>query len=100
MEPIFHIATQLAWTMAAAMGVYTKSTLDKTIDEEGFMHASFAHQVAGTAQRFYKDFDGPLVLITIDPSLVEHEIKVENGYPHIYGPLNTNAAVNVEPIHA
>ncbi|MDP1793011.1 MAG: DUF952 domain-containing protein [Acidimicrobiales bacterium] len=97
MEPIFHIASATQWAMAAATGVYTQSTLDKTIEEEGFMHASFDHQVAGTAQRYYQGIDFPLVLLTIDPSLVAHEIKVENGYPHIYGPLNTNAVVNVAP---
>lgn len=100
MEPIFHIASALTWTMAAASGVYTQSTLDKTLDEEGFIHASYDHQVAGVAQRYYHGFDGPLVLLTIDPSLIEYEIKVENGYPHIYGPLNTNAVVNVEPFNA
>ena len=99
MEPIFHIASQVQWTMAAAMGVYTQSTRDKTIDEEGFMHASFAQQVAGVAQRYYQNVDFPLVLLTIDPALVEYEIKVENGFPHIYGPLNTNAVVRVEPFY-
>lgn len=100
MEPIFHIARAVDWAMAAAAGVYTRSTLDKTIDEEGFMHASFAHQVAGVAQRYYQGVDEPLVLLTIDPSLVAHEIKIENGYPHVYGPLNTSAVTNVEPFDA
>ena len=97
MEPIFHIASQVEWTMAAAAGVYTRSTLEKSIEEEGFMHASFEHQIEGVAQRYYADYEGPLVLITIDPSLVEHEIKIENGYPHIYGPLHTNAVIGVRP---
>jgi glutathione S-transferase len=97
MEPIFHIASAVEWTMAAASGVYLQSTLDKTIAEEGFMHCSFAHQVEGVAQRYYQGVDTPLLLLTIDPSLVDAEIKVENGYPHIYGPLHTSAVVNVEP---
>lgn len=97
MEPIFHIASQVQWTMAAASGVYLQSTLDKTIEEEGFMHCSFKDQIAGVAERYYKDVDFPLVLLTIDPEFVDAEIKVENGYPHIYGPLPTSAVVNVEP---
>ncbi len=97
MEPIFHIASALDWASAAATGVYVKSTLDKTVEEEGFIHASYDHQLEGVAQRYYQGVTVPLVLLTIDPSLVAHEIKIENGYPHIYGPLNTNAVVRVEP---
>ena len=43
-----------------------------------------------------------LVLLVIDPELVTAEIHCEDGgngnfYPHIYGPLNVNAVVGVEP---
>jgi uncharacterized protein (DUF952 family) len=40
------------------------------------------------------------VLLTIDPARVEHEIKVERGYPHIYGPLTVDAVIAVTPFDA
>ena len=63
----------------------------------GDRHWPAARHIDGVAQRYYKGVDFPLVLLTIDPEFVDAEIRVENGYPHIYGPLHTSAVVNVEP---
>src|SRR5690606_18189493 len=39
---IFHIARASAWRSALADGHYRQSTVDRTLDEEGFIHASGA----------------------------------------------------------
>lgn len=71
-----------------------------TLDEVGFIHCSFADQVDGVARAVFAGADG-LVLITIDPSLVKAEVRYENLeggselFPHIYGPLNVDAVVEV-----
>ncbi|HVV36863.1 MAG TPA: DUF952 domain-containing protein [Acidimicrobiales bacterium] len=100
MEPIFHITDQAQWYAAAAMGVYTGSTRGKSLDEVGFIHCSFAHQVQPTGVLVYSDVSEPLVVVTIDPALVSAEIKVENDFPHIYGPLHLDAVIEVQPFHA
>jgi uncharacterized protein (DUF952 family) len=99
-EPIFHITEAAQWYAAAATGVYTGSTRGKSLDEVGFIHCSYDHQVQGVADFAYKAVDEPLVLLSIDPELVAAPIKVEDGFPHIYGPLATGAVTAVEPFNA
>lgn len=100
MAVIFHIALAAEWAAAQATGQYDRSTIELSITEEGFMHCSYEDQVAGVAQRYYANETRPLVLLRIDTDKVVPEIKVENGFPHIYGLLNTDAVVGVEPFHA
>jgi uncharacterized protein (DUF952 family) len=93
-EPIHHLAIAERWN--APTPDYRWSTIDRTLDEEGFIHCSYADQVADTARKFYAGRDDVL-LLTIDPALVPSEIKVENGFPHIYGPLPRDAVIRVTP---
>lgn len=96
-EPIFHLAVRAHWDEAVTSGGrYRRSTVDKSLDEEGFIHCSFAHQVANTAERHYAGRND-ILLLTIDPAKVGAEIKVENGFPHIYGPLPIDAVREVRP---
>jgi len=103
---IYHIATRADWERARADGEYTRSSVDKTLAEEGFIHASQASQVARTANRFYRDIRGDLVLLVIDPGLLRAEVRYEQvpgadlPFPHIYGPLNVDAVVAARPFAA
>jgi uncharacterized protein (DUF952 family) len=89
---IFHIATRHDWDAAARAGEYRADTLET----EGFIHCSEAHQVAGVANVRFRGRED-LLLLWIDPALVEAEIKYEDAsdgsgkFPHIYGPINTDA---------
>jgi uncharacterized protein (DUF952 family) len=97
---IYHIAIRADWEHALEDGEYTRSSLDKTLAEEGFIHASQASQVAGTANKFYRGVPGDLVLLVIDTGLLHAEVRYEDvpgaelPFPHIYGPLNTDAVVD------
>jgi uncharacterized protein (DUF952 family) len=100
---IYHIATCADWERALADGEYTRSSLDKTLAEEGFIHASQATQVARTANKFYRGVPGDLVLLVIDQGLLRAEVRYEDvpgaelPFPHIYGPLNTGAVLEARP---
>jgi uncharacterized protein (DUF952 family) len=48
------------------------------------MHCSYPDQWPGSPAAFYADADD-LVLLRIDPALVPAEIRVEDGFPHLYG---------------
>lgn len=66
---------------------------------EGFIHCSFAEQVAGSANRHYGEA-AALWLLRIDPSRLQAPWKVEASssgalFPHIYGPINREAVVEV-----
>ena len=103
---IYHIATRADWERSLEGGEYTRSSVDTTLAEEGFIHASAASQVAGTANRFYRDVPGDLVLLVIDVGLLRAEVRYEDvpgadrPFPHIYGPLNVDAVVAARPFAA
>ncbi len=98
---IFHIATVTDWQAAQAPGVYAVSTRGRTLAEEGFIHASRGDQWQGVRQRFYADIDEPLVLLSIDTDLLDSPVVDEavpgtdETFPHIFGPIEVRAVVNV-----
>jgi uncharacterized protein (DUF952 family) len=106
---IYHIATSSDWQSAqcppGGAGEYTTSTLGVTLAEEGFIHCSQAGQVAGVAKKYYQNEPG-LVLLVIDADKVASPVRYEDvpgepdPYPHIYGPLNPDAVVEVRPFTA
>ena len=106
MSRIYHIATRSDWEQALTNGVYTRSSVDRTLAQEGFIHASQEAQVARTANKFYRDVPGDLLLLVIDTGLVDAEIRYEDvpgaelPFPHIYGPLNTGAVLAAVPLTA
>ena len=102
-DRIFHIATAADWRQTLESGSYTTSTVGRTLEEEGFIHASRRDQVQGVFDRYYAGLGEHLVLLTIDPArLTEAEVRVEavgdDSYPHVYGPINRSAVVDVVPL--
>jgi uncharacterized protein (DUF952 family) len=101
---IYHLALERDWVAALAAGHYTVSTLGRSLAEEGFIHASREDQWRGVRARFYADVAEPLVLLVIDPERLEAEIRVEavpdsdETFPHVYGPINVGAVVEVRSL--
>ena len=98
---ILHIAAVDHWEEAQALGEYRLDTLAT----EGFIHCSTPQQVLGPANEFYRG-RSDLVLLIIDPVRLEARLVYEDSYesgtifPHIYGPLNLEAVINVLPFPA
>lgn len=90
---LFHIALREDWDRARRAGEYRVSTIGRTLDEEGFIHTSFAQQVPATAQRHYGGVEAPLVLLVVDRSRLGSAVVVEPApgtdevFPHVYGPI-------------
>jgi uncharacterized protein (DUF952 family) len=55
--------------------------------------------VAGVLERYYADVTTPLLKLTIDTDKLMHHWQEDDGFPHIYGPLNPEAVVEVTPIN-
>jgi uncharacterized protein (DUF952 family) len=100
---ILHITTDKEWGKAQVEGEYTAPSL-KT---DGFIHCSTLKQTADTANIFFKGQSG-LVLLCIDENKLKSECKYEdpaggdqhdprvgNLFPHIYGPINILAVIKV-----
>lgn len=94
MDTLFHICDRADWREAQGSGEYRAASLDG----EGFIHCSTAGQAAATADRFYRGRRG-LVLLVIDPARVRPPVRYEAAggslFPHVYGPLNLDAVVDV-----
>ena len=98
---ILHITPREAWETSVPGGYYKPSSLDS----EGFIHCSTVEQTVDTANQFYPNQQG-LVLLCIDENKLESKVKFEGPacandqrtsllFPHIYGPLNVSAVVRV-----
>ncbi len=100
---VFHIALESEWREAERAGTYTTSTLGRTLEQEGFIHASRADQVKAVNARYYSGVRKPMVRLEIDTDRLtapwREDHVGEDTYPHIYGPLNVDAVTRVRPWH-
>ena len=100
---IYHVAFEGDWIDARSSGVYRHSTRGATLDEVGYIHASFAHQVTRIGALIYAYVTEPLVVLAIDTAMLSAPVKIEHmdggpeAFPHIYGPLPASAVVDVLP---
>jgi uncharacterized protein (DUF952 family) len=104
MATILHIAFVDQWEAAREAGSYRWSTRGMSLDDGAtFIHASRPDQVALVANFVYADVAEPLCLLVIDTqrlvSALCEEPVGEQLFPHIYGPLNLDAVVDVRPYH-
>ena len=93
---LLHITSGEAWRDGVRHGRYEGDTLAS----EGFIHCSFPDQVLAVANTRFRGARG-LVLLVIDSDRVACPIRHENleggadPFPHVYGPLNLDAVVEV-----
>ena len=101
---VLHIASRQGWLAAAGLGQYSSPSLAS----ECFIHCSTVKQVLPVAAKFYSGQTG-LVLLVIDPARLTSVLRWEQPsdgkpppgvaegeeFPHIYGPLNLDAVVQV-----
>ncbi len=101
---VIHITSRRLWDEAQGAGKYAPPSLPS----EGFIHCSTSKQVLAVAGRFYRGQSG-LVLLVIDPARLTSALKWEppadgtpppgvpaaDLFPHVYGPINLDAVVQV-----
>ncbi len=93
---IAHITTKKNWNNAKDIGEYKPESLK----DDGFIHCSNIDQIIKIANQNFKDREN-LVLLLINENQLNSEVVYEDlyesgeKYPHIYGPLNTDAVQKV-----
>ncbi|HLJ98126.1 MAG TPA: DUF952 domain-containing protein [Gemmataceae bacterium] len=97
MRCIYHLVPPATWNALGA-GPYRAPSLDT----EGFIHCSNEDQVAAAANRFYAGAEQLLVLC-IDAGRLNYPLRDEPAatgelFPHIYGPIDREAVVAVQPL--
>ena len=98
---IFHILQRADWEAALQQGRY----LPASLQTEGFIHCSTEAQLSGTLARFFAGQSG-LVRLTIDEQRLAAPLQWEHPsddrrdlvFPHVYGPLNLDAVVEVSEL--
>jgi len=92
-DRLCHIVERGRWETFADADEYTHPTLD----EQGFVHLSAPDQVPAVAQSNFLDADDPVVLVLDREHLegVRYEEQPTGGYAHVYGPIGTDAVVDV-----
>ncbi len=101
---IYHLTFAAGWAAAQAEGWYRISGRGMTLESEGFLHFSYAGQLAGVASRFWVGAEAPVVLLTVDPDRLALPVIAENTtggtdlFPHLYGPLPVGAVLAVTPV--
>lgn len=94
---IYLLAPKQDYIEAMQSGVFTRESLV----DEGFIHATPYSQLTRLANKYYKDVVEPHIL-KIAKAMIKPEVKWEPAkgglYPHIYGALNSDAIVAIEPI--
>jgi len=96
---IYHVTTKQEWETAMLKGYYTVPTLES----EGFIHCCAEEQVNGVLERYYAG-KKELVKLVIDTGKLISGLKYElapsvnEHFPHVYGPINLDAVLDVEMI--
>jgi uncharacterized protein (DUF952 family)/predicted GNAT superfamily acetyltransferase len=81
---LLHIVEPSTWTGRAEPG------------PEGFVHLSRPDQVHIPAGLFYADRPA-LALLVVDEARLGAPVRVEDGFPHLYGPLTDDAVIDLVP---
>ena len=100
---IYHLTFADDWDAAITVGSYRISGRGMTLESEGFLHFSYLGQLAGVAQRFWRNPERAVVLLTVDPALLDDPVVAENTggaelFPHLYAALPVAAVVAVTEI--
>jgi len=105
--PLWHLAHAADWEEARASGAYAISTRGRTLEQEGFIHCAYPHQLGQVARAFYADDPEPLVVIELDrDALARHGVLVRveevpdaggQRFPHVFGPVPPDAVASVRP---
>ena len=96
MARIFHLITEQDWNTSSGEEFWRPNSLA----DEGFIHCSRdEEQALKVVQRLYPD-RSDLLALEVDTDKLQHSLICEPSrsgeiYPHIYGPLETNAVVKV-----
>ncbi len=96
---IYHLTQKKNWDEALIHGFYDAPSLYN----EGFIHCSEKEQVAASLNRYFKD-QSEIVVLTIDKAKLHAKLQYDfstslnQNFPHIYGPLNIDAVIDVQMI--
>lgn len=98
MATTFHLTPKDCWSKQRTGQTYTP----EPFATEGFIHCTDGEDnVVAVGNRYYAGVPREMICLVIDCNAVKSEIRYEDPdkiYPHIYGPLNTDAVREVREV--
>jgi uncharacterized protein (DUF952 family) len=98
MRPTYHLIPVVVWDMADADAPLARDSLDA----EGFIHCTDGPAaLIATAERHYRDDPRDFLALTVDLDVLTSPWRYDDPgtpYPHIYGPIDRAAIVEVTPV--
>lgn len=99
MTRIYKLLAEADWSAALGAGVYEGSADDR---RDGFIHFSTADQAGETARKYFSGRTD-LLLVAFEAETLGGGLKWEPSrggalFPHLYGPLRTDAAIDVRVV--
>lgn len=90
---VFKMVRKDDWAAACRAGLYSGSADDQ---RDGFIHLSAAHQLTGTAAKYFRG-QNDLLLVSfvardLAPNLKWEKSRGGDLFPHFYGPLGPDLA--------
>lgn len=98
MRQTLHLVPAAVW----AETVPTNAYLPASLASEGFVHCTDGEvALLATANRHYRHDPRPFLVLTLDLDLIQARWTVEDPariYPHIHGPVDRPAIIDVAPL--
>jgi uncharacterized protein (DUF952 family) len=97
---LFHLLPRSDWERFQTDE--SPSLAPPSLAREGFVHLSFAEQLAGTLKLHFSGKQH-LVLLEIDPAALGGDLRLEPSrggalFPHLHAPLERAAVLNAQPL--
>jgi uncharacterized protein (DUF952 family) len=98
MSTIYCLVPKAYWESFSGRHEY----VPRDYEQEGFIHATKGDDLLKkVANRVYANYAGELYVLVVAEDRVKSPIKYEQAkdgllYPHVYGPLNTDAIIDVK----
>ncbi|HLZ26393.1 MAG TPA: DUF952 domain-containing protein [Chloroflexota bacterium] len=91
----FHLVPRDEWDATDPATAYTPTGFER----DRFVHCTDGPaEVAATANRYFADLAGDLLVLVLDRARLSAPVRYEDEhqvYPHVYGPIERAAIVNV-----
>ena len=98
MQTIYHFTTRHEWESS----IGSVQHVSPSLFDEGFIHCCTLDQVSAISQHYFSGRTDALIL-EIDPRVLRSQLvyewstQLEQIFPHIYGPINTDAVIEARP---
>lgn len=96
MPIVYHVTTVADWKAAQLKGFYEHPSLK----DEGFIHCSQEHQMAGVLERYFAGQVNLVKLVIETEKLTSKFVfdwspSMADTFPHVYGVINIDAVIDV-----